>query len=99
MSDPGDNLTETITTNSTAGGGTLVNSFAYSYDANKNKLKETIGGPLNPYGFGTTVGQEAAYDAEDRVTRNLQIFIRGDLGLTMVDFGADLDREFELRRA
>ena len=68
VSDPGDNLTETITTNSTAGGGTLVNSFAYSYDANKNKLKETIGGPLNPYGFGTTVGQEAAYDAEDRLT-------------------------------
>ena len=68
VSDPGDNLTETITTNTTAGGGTLVNSFAYSYDANKNKLKETIGGPLNPYGFGTTVGQEAAYDAEDRLT-------------------------------
>ena len=68
VSDPGDNLTETITTNSTAGGGTLVNSFTYSYDANKNKLKETIGGPLNPYGFGTTVGQEAAYDAEDRLT-------------------------------
>ena len=68
VSDPGDNLTETITTNSTAGGGTLVNSFAYSYDANKNKLKETIRGPLSPYGFGTTVGQEAAYDAEDRVT-------------------------------
>ena len=68
VSDPGDNLTETITTNSTAGGGTLVNSFAYSYDANKNKLKETIGGPLNPYGFGTTVGQEATYDGEDRLT-------------------------------
>ena len=68
VGDPGDNLTETITTNSTAGGGTLVNSFAYSYDANKNKLKETIGGPLNPYGFGTTAGQEAAYDAEDRLT-------------------------------
>ena len=68
VSDPGDNLTETITTNSTAGGGTLVNSFTYSYDANKNKLKETIGGPLSPYGFGTTVGQEVVYDGEDRVT-------------------------------
>ena len=31
--------------------------------------------------------------------RKVQIFIRAHLGLTMADFGADLDREFELRRA
>ena len=42
--------------------------YTYSYDANKNKLKETINAPLANYGFGSTVGQEATYDGEDRLT-------------------------------
>ena len=66
VGDPGDNLTETINITSTNAGNPLVTSFDYSYDANKNKLKETIGGVMQPYGFGTTTA--AAYDAEDRVT-------------------------------
>ena len=68
VGDPGDNLTETINITSTNAGNPLVTSFDYSYDANKNKLKETIGGVMQPYGFGTTVGQEVVYDGEDRVT-------------------------------
>jgi RHS repeat-associated protein len=41
-----------------------VTSFAYTYDANKNKLTETIGGVMQPYGF--TVPQNG-YDAADRL--------------------------------
>ena len=62
-SDPGDDLIESITRTGLTGA-----DYTYSYDANKNKLKETINAPLANYGYGTTVGQEAAYDAEDRLT-------------------------------
>ena len=63
VGDPGDDLIETITRTGLTGA-----DYTYSYDANKNKLKETINAPLANYGYGTTVGQEAAYDAEDRLT-------------------------------
>ncbi|MEN6407651.1 MAG: hypothetical protein ABFC77_14420, partial [Thermoguttaceae bacterium] len=35
----------------------------YTYDANKNKLTETLGAPMANYGFSTT-----SYDAENRLT-------------------------------
>ena len=63
VGDPGDDLIESITRTGLTGA-----DYTYSYDANKNKLKETINAPLANYGYGTTVGQEAAYDAEDRLT-------------------------------
>ena len=54
-----DNLVTSITTPN-------VTSFAYTYDANQNKLTETIGGAMSNYGFGTTT--PAGYDPEDRLT-------------------------------
>lgn len=39
-------------------------SFAYTYDPNKNKLTETIGGATQQYGFTVPAG---GYDAEDRL--------------------------------
>ena len=63
VGDPGDDLIENITRTGLTGA-----DYTYSYDANKNKLKETINAPLANYGFGTTVGQEATYDGEDRLT-------------------------------
>ena len=43
-----------------------VTSFGYTFDANKNKLTETLGTPMADYGFGTTT--PTAYDNEDRLT-------------------------------
>ena len=54
-----DNLVTSITTPN-------VISFAYTYDANQNKLTETIGGVMSNYGFGTTT--PAGYDTENRLT-------------------------------
>ena len=51
-----DNLVTSISTPS-------VISFAYTYDANRNKLTETLGSPMANYGFNST-----AYDSEDRLT-------------------------------
>lgn len=51
-----DNLTTSIATSG-------VTSFAYAYDANKNKLSETIGAPMAAYGYDNT-----SYDAEDRLS-------------------------------
>lgn len=53
-----DNLVTSISSN--------IVSFTYDYDANKNKLKETLGAPMANYGFGTT--NQAVYDAEDQLT-------------------------------
>ena len=38
-------------------------AFGYTYDANKNKLTETLGSPMASYGFNSTT-----YDNEDRLT-------------------------------
>ena len=38
-------------------------SYSYTYDVNKNKLSETIGGTMSNFGFNS-----ATYDNEDRVT-------------------------------
>ena len=54
-----DNLVTNINTPS-------VTSFTYTYDPNKNKLTETIGGAMANYGFGSTT--PAGYDPEDRLT-------------------------------
>jgi hypothetical protein len=42
-----------------------VATFAYDYDDNKNKTKETISGVMADYGFNSTT--PAGYDAEDRL--------------------------------
>ncbi len=44
---------------------TNIGNLGYSWDANKNKTAETIGGVMSGYGF-TSVG--TAYDDEDRLT-------------------------------
>jgi hypothetical protein len=49
-----------------------VDSFAYTYDANKNKTAETRSGVMQPYGYTAT------YDDEDR----LATWTRGDSNLT-----------------
>jgi RHS repeat-associated protein len=49
-----------------------VTSFSYTYDANKNKTAETIGGVMQPYGYSAT------YDDEDR----LATWTRDDSNLT-----------------
>jgi RHS repeat-associated protein len=56
-----DNLTETITRTGLSGA-----NFTYDYDANKNKLQETINSPMAAYGFNST--SDATYDDEDRLT-------------------------------
>ena len=49
---------------------TAVGTYAYSYDANKNKTKETItSNPITGYSFDTTVGTDPdGYDDNDRLT-------------------------------
>ena len=54
-----DNLVTSIATPNVA-------SFAYTYDANKNKTVETLGAPMAAYGFGGTT--PCTYDNEDRLT-------------------------------
>ncbi len=51
-----DNFVTAITTSGIA-------TFGYTYDANKNKLTETLGSPMANYGFDSTT-----YDDEDRLT-------------------------------
>ena len=61
----GYNSDHTLSTISFGGSGTAIGNLTYSWDSNKNKTSETIGGVMSPYSFtqaGTT------YDAEDRLT-------------------------------
>jgi RHS repeat-associated protein len=61
----GYNSDNTLSTISFGGSGTAIGNLAYTWDSNKNKTSETIGGVMSPYSFtqaGTT------YDAEDRLT-------------------------------
>jgi RHS repeat-associated protein len=63
-----DNLTETIThtgVNNFSNGANGLD-FTYDYDANKNKLQETITSPVAGYGFNSSA--DAVYDDEDRLT-------------------------------
>jgi hypothetical protein len=63
-----DNLTETIThtgVNNFSNGANGLD-FTYDYDANKNKLQETITSPVAGYGFNSST--DAVYDDEDRLT-------------------------------
>ncbi len=57
-----DNLLDTI---SYGGTGTAIGNLSYTWDENKNKKSETIGGVMSGYGF-TSVG--TTYDNEDRLT-------------------------------
>ena len=47
------------------GTGTSIGNLSYTWDANKNKTSETIGGTMSGYGF-TSAG--TTYDDEDRLT-------------------------------
>jgi RHS repeat-associated protein len=47
------------------GSGTAIGNLSYTWDANKNKTSETIGGVMSGYGF-TSAG--TTYDHEDRLT-------------------------------
>ena len=61
----GYNADNTLSTISFGGSGTAIGNLTYTWDSNKNKTSETIGGVMSPYSFtqaGTT------YDAEDRLT-------------------------------
>ncbi|XZE20554.1 RHS repeat domain-containing protein [Pirellulaceae bacterium SH449] len=57
-----DNL---LTGISYGGTGTAIGNLSYTWDANKNKTSETIGGTMSGYGF-TSAG--TSYDDEDRLT-------------------------------
>ncbi|MFN8741018.1 MAG: hypothetical protein ACK5YR_13905, partial [Pirellula sp.] len=57
-----DNLLSGI---SYGGTGTSIGNLSYTWDANKNKTSETIGGTMSGYGF-TSAG--TSYDDEDRLT-------------------------------
>ena len=46
-----------------SGTGTSIGDYSYTWDANKNKLSETITGVMSGYGFDNT-----GYDSEDRLT-------------------------------
>ncbi|XZE21890.1 RHS repeat-associated core domain-containing protein [Pirellulaceae bacterium SH449] len=47
------------------GTGTAIGNLSYTWNANKNKTSETIGGTMSGYGF-TSAG--TSYDDEDRLT-------------------------------
>jgi RHS repeat-associated protein len=57
-----DNL---LTAISFGGTGTSIGNLSYTWDSNKNKTSETIGGTMSNYGF-TSAG--TSYDDEDRLT-------------------------------
>ncbi|XZE36587.1 RHS repeat domain-containing protein [Pirellulaceae bacterium SH501] len=57
-----DNL---LTAISYGGTGTSIGNLSYTWDSNKNKTSETIGGTMSNYGF-TSAG--TSYDDEDRLT-------------------------------
>ncbi len=66
-----DNLLASISFAHPSGAATnrLVGDLTYSWDANKNKTKETIAGTMSGYSFDTTVGADPdGYDDEDRLT-------------------------------
>ena len=46
-----------------SGSGSDIGDYSYTWDANKNKLSETITGVMSGYGFDST-----GYDDEDRLT-------------------------------
>ena len=54
---PDDNLVQKIA-------NPTVGDYSYTYDANKNRLSESITGVMSPYGYDTT---PAGYDADDRL--------------------------------
>lgn len=46
-----------------------IGTYSYTWDANKNKTKETISGQISGYSFDTTLGNDPdGYDDEDRLT-------------------------------
>lgn len=45
-----------------------VGNYSYDYDANKNKISETIAGVMSGFGFGSGGGNATVYDDEDRLT-------------------------------
>lgn len=59
-----DNLVSDIKTSHPAGVVNQIGDYAYTYDANKNKLSETITGAMSSFGFGTGT----VYDDENRLT-------------------------------
>jgi RHS repeat-associated protein len=61
----GYNSDNTLSTISFGGNGTAIGNLTYTWDSNKNKTSETIGGVMSPYSFTQT---GTTYDAEDRLT-------------------------------
>jgi hypothetical protein len=59
------NSDNTLSTISFGGSGTAIGNLTYTWDSNKNKTSETIGGVMSPYSFTQT---GTTYDAEDRRT-------------------------------
>jgi hypothetical protein len=60
-----DNLVATIAVNDSS--QNLIESFSYSYDANKNVTGETRGGVLSGFSWNTDNSGAAGYDADDRL--------------------------------
>ena len=57
------NADNTLTSITHSGTGSAIGDYSYTWDANKNKLSETITGVMSGYGFDNT-----GYDSEDRLT-------------------------------
>ena len=57
------NADDTLAAITHSGSGSDIGDYSYSWDANKNKLSETISGVMSGYGFDNT-----AYDTENRLT-------------------------------
>ena len=65
-----DNLLSSISHTHPSGTATTrqVGTYSYTWDANKNKTKETISGQIPGYSFDTTLGVDPdGYDDEDRL--------------------------------
>ena len=65
-----DNLLSSISHTHPGGTATTrqVGTYSYTWDANKNKTKETISGQIPGYSFDTTLGVDPdGYDDEDRL--------------------------------
>ena len=61
-----DNRLTSISTTQPGGAANLVGDYSYAYDANGNKLSESITGVLASYGF--TIPTSGGYDDDDRLT-------------------------------
>ena len=57
------NADNTLASITHSGTGSAIGDYSYTWDANKNKLSETITGVMSGYGFDST-----GYDDEDRLT-------------------------------